>query len=226
MRRHRCFEGERRDAIEGRERQILQEKGTRKMDRPETELEVKLGLALSVAEKRLIDTIGLLNHDVVTAIRQASKGAVRLSVHQLDDLADALSAEANRTDGRILQRRLDALVRKIDQLTASHLHTLLDAAAPGASTAGSLEFAGSKSTLGVRLTPIQREVLGSIGLRKDIRRRLQGDGVQTIQFTHREFEYLHEQARMGTASASSLQKKRLLTICDKIDKILGAAARA
>jgi hypothetical protein len=75
--------------------------------------------------------------------------------------------------------------------------------------------------LAVRLSPAQREILESVGLRKAIQQRLQGDGIRTIEFTHREAEYLHDQARMGVASASSPRKKRLLNVCNKIGKILG-----
>ena len=96
------------------------------MDHSETESGTTLALALSVAERKLIDDTPLLTDGVVAALRQTSKKAVQLSLYQLDDLADALSAKANHIEGRMLQRRLDTLVRKIDRLTGSHLLGLLE----------------------------------------------------------------------------------------------------
>ena len=110
---------------------ILQEKGTQLMDRSETEPETKLALTMSIAERRLVEDISLLNEGVVAAVQQTSKKTVQLSLPQLDDLADALSAKANQSQGRMLQRRLDTLVRKIDRLTGSHLRSNLEAKVPG-----------------------------------------------------------------------------------------------
>ena len=191
------------------------------MDRPEPKFEGKLALAMSIAERKLIDNTALLNEGVVAAIRQTAKKAVQLSLPQLDDLADALSAKANHTEGRRLQQKLDTLVRKIDRLTSSHLLTLLEANVPSDSSADLSNATKNKPTLAVTLTPTQREILKSVCLRKTIQQRLQGDGLQTILFTHREVEYLHDQARMGVASGSKLRKKRLLNVCNKIGKILG-----
>jgi hypothetical protein len=86
------------------------------MDHSETESGTTLALALSVGERKLIDDTPLLTDGVVAALRQTSKKAVQLSLYQLDDMADALSAKANHIEGRMLQRRLDTLVRKIDCL--------------------------------------------------------------------------------------------------------------
>jgi hypothetical protein len=192
------------------------------MDRPETKSESTLTLAMSAAERKLIDNTPLLNEDVAVVVRQASKKkAVQLGVGQLDDLADALSAKANRTEGRMLQKRLDTLVRKIDRLTAGHLLADLATEVPGVSPADSLKSMRNNPTLVVTLSPTQREVLKSVCLRKNIQQRLQGKGLQTIEFTHREVEYLHDQARMGVASASSRRKQRLRSVCNKIGKILG-----
>ena len=191
------------------------------MDRPETRSESTLTLAMSAAERKLIDNTPLLNEDVVAVVRQASKKAVQLSVGQLDDLADALSAKANHTEKRMVQQKLDTLVRNIDRLTGSHLLALLETSGSGDPTADSLKSTRNNPTLAVTLTPTQREVLKSVCLRQNIQQRLQGKGLQTIEFTHREVEYLHDQARMGVASASILRKKRLLSVCNKIGKILG-----
>jgi hypothetical protein len=191
------------------------------MDRPEPKSEGKLALAMSEAERKLIDNTPLLNEGVVAAVRQTAKKTVQLSLPQLDDLADALSAQANHTEGRILQRSLDTLVRKIDRLTSSHLLALLETNRSGDSPADLSNATKNKPTLAVTLTPTQREILKSVCLRKTIQQRLQGDGLQTILFTHREVEYLHDQARMGVASGSKLRKKRLLNVCNKIGKILG-----
>jgi hypothetical protein len=191
------------------------------MDRPDARPESKLVLAISAAERKQIINVPLLNEGVVAVVQQASKKAVQLTVGQLDDLADALSVKANRTEGRMLRQRLDTLVRKIDRLTAGHLLAHLETEVPGVPTAGSLQSTRNNRTLAVTLSPAQREILESVCLRKNIQQRLQGDGVQTIEFTHREVEYLHNQARMGVASASSVQKKRLLSVCNKIGKILG-----
>jgi hypothetical protein len=191
------------------------------MDRPKMKPEGKLALAMSEAERKLIDNTPLLNEGVVAAVRQTAKKTVQLSLLQLDDLADALSAQANHTEGRMLQQKLDTLVRKIDRLTSSHLLALLETNVPVVPHADSLKSTKNKPTLAVTLTPTQLEVLQSVCLRKNIQQRLQGDGIQTILFTHREVEYLHDQARMGVASGSKLRKKRLLNVCNKIGKILG-----
>jgi hypothetical protein len=191
------------------------------MDRSATELESTLALAMSAAERKVIETMPLLNEGVVAAVQQTSKEAVQLSVTQMDDLADALSAKANHTEGRMLQRRIDTLVRKIDRLTSSHLLTLLETKVPGVQPAGSVKPKRNRPMLAVTLTPTQRETLARVCPRKSIHQRLQGDGLQTIEFTHREIEYLHDQARMGVASASSRQKKRLLSVCNRIGKSLG-----
>ena len=191
------------------------------MDRSETEPETTLALAFSIGERKLIENTPLLNEGIVAAFRQTSKKAVQLSVAQLDDLADALSAKANHTNGRMLQRRIDTLVRKIDRLTGSHLLALLETNDSDDSPADLSNPTREQPMLAVKLSPAQREILESLGLRTDIRQRLQGDGLRTIEFTHREVEYLHDQARMEIASASSLRKKRLLNICNKIGKILG-----
>jgi hypothetical protein len=109
------------------------------MDRAETKLESTLALALSAAERKLLDNLPVLNEGVVAVVQQTSKKAVKLDVFQLDDLADALSAEANHADDKTLQRRLDTLVRKIDRLTGSHLLTLLEVETPDVQAAGPLE---------------------------------------------------------------------------------------
>jgi hypothetical protein len=132
------------------------------MDRPEPKFEGKLALAMSIAERKLIDNTALLNEGVVAAIRQTAKKAVQLSLPQLDDLADALSAKANHTEGRRLQQKLDTLVRKIDRLTSSHLLTLLEANVPSDSSADLSNATKNKPTLAVTLTPTQREVLKSV----------------------------------------------------------------
>jgi hypothetical protein len=193
------------------------------MDRPEPKSEGKLALAMSEAERKLIDNTPLLNESVVAAVRQTAKKAVELSLPQLDDLADALSAQANHIEGRMLQQKLDTLVRKIDRLTSSHLLALLETNVPSDPPSDSLKSIRNNPKLGVTLTPTQREVLKSVCLRKTIQQRLQGKGLQTIEFTHREVEYLHDQARTGAgaASASTLRKKRLMSVCNKIGKILG-----
>src|SRR4029078_8497918 len=180
-----------------------------------------LAVVISAAERKLLRTMPLLNEGVVAAVQQTSKEAVQLSVAQRDDLADALSAEANITEDRILQRRIDTLVRKIDRLTSSHLLTLLETQVPGIQPTRPVKSKRNRPTLAVTLTPKQRETLESVCTRKTIHQRTQGDGSQTIEFTHREVEYLHDQARMGVASATSLRKKRLLSVCNKIGMILG-----
>lgn len=91
------------------------------MNQPQTDSEAKLGLVLSAAERKLLDNMPLLNDGVFSHHEFEKKEW--LSVVQLDALADALSLEANRTEGRLLQRRLDTLVRKIDKLTGSHFLT-------------------------------------------------------------------------------------------------------
>jgi hypothetical protein len=187
------------------------------MDRSET----KLTLAVSAAERKLIKDMPLLNEGVAAAVRQSSKKAVQLNLSQLDDLADALSATANHTEGQMLQRRLDTLVRNIDRLTGTHLLALLETNDSTDSSADLSKSTMNQPMLAVKLSPAQRELLESVGLRQDIQQRLQGDGLRTIEFTHREIEYLHDQARMGVASASSPRKKRLLSVCNKIGKILG-----
>jgi hypothetical protein len=108
------------------------------MDRSETKLETKLGLVLSTAERKLLNDTPFLSKGAVAPVKQSSERTVPLSVVQLDDLADALSVQANRTEGRVLQRRLDTLVRKIDRLTGGHLLTLLEAETPGVQAAGPL----------------------------------------------------------------------------------------
>lgn len=75
------------------------------MNRTETKPETKLKLALSAAERKLLDDLPV-HEGVVAAIQQTSKRTIPLSVIQLDDLADALSVKANNTEGRVLQRRL------------------------------------------------------------------------------------------------------------------------
>jgi hypothetical protein len=191
------------------------------MDRPDTKRKSTLALAMSAAERKLIDNVLLLNEDVVAAVQQTSKRSVQLSPGQLDDLADALSAKANHTDDKRLQRRLDTFVRKIDQLTGSHLLALLETNVPSEPAADSLKSTRNNPTFAVTLTLSQWETLESVCARKDIQQRLHCDGLQTIEFTHREVEYLHDQARMGVASASSRRKNRLLSVCNKIGKILG-----
>jgi hypothetical protein len=189
------------------------------MDRSEAELETTLALAVTISEKKLIDQMPLLPVSLAAAVQDKSKKVVQLSVSQMDDLADALSATANHTEGQMLQRRLDTLVRKIDRLTGSHLLALLETNLPG-EPADLTKSTRNKPMFAVTLFPAQRELLRSVGLRKDIQQRLQGDGLRTIEFTHREIEYLHDQARMSVASASSLRKKRLLSVCNKIGKLL------
>lgn len=107
------------------------------MHRSEVESEITLGLPLSSAERVLIDNVAAANEGVVAIIRETSKRTVRLSIAQLDELADAVSATANQTESRVLQRKLDTLVRKIDRLTGSHLQNILESKAPGAPSAGS-----------------------------------------------------------------------------------------
>ena len=191
------------------------------MDHSETESGTTLALALSVGERKLIDDTPLLTDGVVAALRQTSKKAVQLSLYQLDDMADALSAKANHIEGRMLQRRLDTLVRKIDCLTGSHLLALLETNDSADSPADLSKPTRKQPMLAVKLSPAQREILESLGLRNEIQQRLKGDGLRTIEFTHREVEYLHDQARMEVASASSLRKKLLLNVCNKIGKLLG-----
>jgi hypothetical protein len=203
------------------------------MDRSEKEPEAKLAVAISAAERKLIKDVPRLNEDVLAAFQQASKGAVQLKVKQMDDLADALSAQANRTEGSMIQRRLDSLVRNIDRLTGNHLRGVREAKASGVQPAGSLSGqlakkhrGGPKSVrvkpkLAVTLSPAQRETLKSVCTRKSLQQRLRGDGRQIIEFTHREIEYLHNRGRMQVASASSRQKKRLLSVCNTIGKVLG-----
>ena len=178
--------------------------------------ETKLALRMSVAERKLIEDTPLLNEDVAVALKQTSKKVVQLSVSQLDALADALSAKSNQTEARMLQRRLDTLVRKIDQLTGSHLLTLLETSVAPSSVKSKVV----EPKLTVTLSPAQREVLDRIGLHENVRRRLQGDGIQTIQFTHREVEHLHDHARMAVPAATVRQKQRLRNICNKIGRIL------
>jgi hypothetical protein len=96
------------------------------MDRTETNSDNKLALALSAGEKKLIEKVTAVNPDVVAAVQQATKKSVQLSITQLDELADALSGEANHTDGIVLQGKIDKFVRRIDQLTGSHLRASLD----------------------------------------------------------------------------------------------------
>jgi hypothetical protein len=108
------------------------------MYRSETESESTLGLPLSAAERKLLDNLPVLNENVVAVVQQTLKKTVRLSVAQMDELADALSLNANQTEDRVRQRKLDTLVRKIDRLTSSHLLSLLEAETPGAKSAGSL----------------------------------------------------------------------------------------
>jgi hypothetical protein len=191
------------------------------MDRSATESETKLGLALSAAERKLLDSMPVLNEGAIAAVPQKSKRTVQLSVDQLDDLADALSVKANHAEGRVLQRRLDTLVRKIDRLTGSHLRSVLEITTPVVQPAGSRKPKRNKPTLAVTLSPTQRETLKSVCTRKNLQQRLRGDGLQTIEFTHREIEYLHDRGRMQVASASTLRKKRLRSVCNKIGKMLG-----
>ena len=219
------------NAIEIKEA-LLQEMGTQPMDRPETETGTKLDLAMSIAERKLIDNMDLLNEAVVV-IQQSPKKAVQLSLSQLDDLADALSVRANHADDKRVQRRLDTFVRKIDQLTGNHLRSVLATKNPGIHPAGSLSGRQeakrrratkpmrAKPMLAVTLSPAQREILESVCARKCLQQRLHGDGRQTIEFTHREIEYLHNRGQMQADSASSRRKERLLSVCNKIGKILG-----
>jgi hypothetical protein len=101
------------------------------MDRSKMVPDGTLGLALSAAERKLLDNLPVPNEGVVAVVQQTSNRAVKLDVVQLDDLADALSAKANHADDKTLQPRLDTLVRKIDRLTARHLLTLLEVETPG-----------------------------------------------------------------------------------------------
>lgn len=191
------------------------------MDCTQTEPESKLGLALSAAERKLLFDLPILNDGVVAVIQQTTQRTVQLSVAQLDDLADALSARANHVEDKKLQGRLDNLVRSIDRLTANHLLTLLESTGQVVQPVGSGKPNRNGPKLAVTLTTKQRETLESVCARKNLQQRLQGDVRQSIEFTHREVEYLHDQARMGLVSASSLRKKRLLSACNKIGKILG-----
>jgi uncharacterized membrane-anchored protein len=134
------------------------------MDRHETQPGTKLALAISAAERKLIDNMSVLNEGVVAAVRQTSKKAVQLSPSQLDDLADSLSARANHTVDKELQRKLDTLVRKIDRLTGGHLRSLLETKVPGVQPAGSLKPNRKKPTLTVKRIPTQRETIASVPL--------------------------------------------------------------
>ena len=89
------------------------------MDQSETNPEAKLALALSAEQKNLMENVPRLNPDVVAVVQQSRDKTVYLSIGQLDELADALSGEANHTEGTILQRKLDTLVRKIDRVTVT-----------------------------------------------------------------------------------------------------------
>jgi hypothetical protein len=120
------------------------------MDRSETNLETKLGLVLSAAEKKLLDHTPFLGDGAVAPVKQSSERTVPLSVVQLDDLADALSVKANQTEGRVLQRRLDTLVRKIDRLTSSHSLSLLETETPGDQAARPLRSEKMSSAKNVR----------------------------------------------------------------------------
>ena len=120
------------------------------MNRSETKLETKLGLVLSAAERKLLDDTPFLSEGAVAPVKQSSERTVPLSVVQLDDLADALSVKANHTEGRVLQRRLDTLVRKIDRLTSSHLLSLLETETPAGQAAGLLRSEKMPSAENVR----------------------------------------------------------------------------
>ena len=86
--------------------------------------EIKVGIALSAAERKLIDDMPELT-EIVAAVQKTPTRKVQLSVVQMDELADALSVKANHTEGRVLQRRLDTFARKIDRLTGRHLSAQL-----------------------------------------------------------------------------------------------------
>jgi len=77
----------------------------------------KVGLSLSEAERKVILALMCLDEDYEGIVRETPLGeAIRLTLDEWDDFAGYIAAEANHTDDRKLEKKLDAIFEKIQNL--------------------------------------------------------------------------------------------------------------
>jgi len=82
----------------------------------------KLPLKLTADERTLVlDQVNCLDDEYMEAVRGAAPGQpVMLSLDELDDFGGYISAEANHTTNKKLQKKLDAIFQQIQDLLDTH----------------------------------------------------------------------------------------------------------
>ena len=78
-----------------------------------------VGLKLAAAERKwLLDTLTFVDEEVEDRIRNTppSEGEVMLTLDELDLLAGSVAAEANHTENKRLEQRLERIYDRISQI--------------------------------------------------------------------------------------------------------------
>jgi hypothetical protein len=198
----------------------------------------KIGLKLTKAERSLLlKRLILIPTEVEEIINSTPPGKpVMFSLDDLDELAGHVAAEANHTKDKPLQKALDRISQKIEDLLDRHPDVAEPPGAvihpidPLARNQPTILPMSSRSNKGddqypLKLTEQQREALiHATRLRGGLKNKIgqAGKGAQTIGFTEKELDEMAEEMDTSLAFAPSPFKKPLEAVLDKIDDLLNA----
>jgi hypothetical protein len=198
-------------------------------------------LRLTEAERALLlKTLVLIPTELEERINSTPPGKpVAISLEDLDDLAGHVAAEANHTKDKGVQKTLDRIAQRIEDLLDNNT---AEAESPGPTScsvehlalsptgdAPKSSFGRSKSKKGgekypLKLTHKQREALvHATRLRRGLKNRIeQADGMQSIGFTKKELHELANEVETSLAFVPGSYKTPLVAVRNSINDLMNA----
>ncbi len=198
-------------------------------------------LKLTAAERKLIlEGLKCLDRAHEEIIRNTPPGKpVMMTLDTLEDFADYIAGEANHCDSPKQEKKLDALLLKIESVEdrcinksseplplkqgpdkiAQGMSDLLAGKNPGVMSFQLQPGQKPEETYLLKLTVHQREsLIHCTDVDNKIRGRLKkaGKGAQIVEVTRKELDHLHDEACQAAYYARSPHKQRLAAILQKI----------
>lgn len=222
--------------------QRLKEKNLHMSKRKHIQPGEEVPLKLTATERKLmLENVLFIDAKHEALIRETpDDDPLMITLDDCDDFSGYIAAEANHCSDKKLQKKLDAVLRKVhavldnytDEKSNNDGLSMSEARDKLSKAMNALMAGQNPGTISIRLQPelqtqsgsikltsLQRETLiEHTELKPTIKRKLKkaGDGTQTIKFNRDELDEIHGKTGAAATYALSKEKQRLMAVQSKV----------
>jgi len=205
----------------------------------------KVGLKLTASERKLVlESVSCLDDDYEGILRKTlTPKPVMMTLDEFENFGGYVAAEANHTQDKKLQKKLDAIFQRIQQILEAHtdedndkplsieqargkivkaMNDVLTGKNPGVISFRLKPSKKPGETYPLKLTQQQREsIIHCTRIRNNLKERLKaaGEGTQVIGVTRKELDHLNDEIGEAAVYAPSPHKKRLVAVLHKVAEL-------